>query len=656
MTAVQNALMNEDILVEVFSQLSIFPKTFSLDRYLTTAPHQDTDSEASSTIACRRKTLANAALTCRAFAGPASDELWASPPKGIYALLNLFQWSIVQMKQPRGHSHHGGDSVTTYCLGGALDASEWASFARCAARVRELWCNTVANSVRLPFIVEPAVFVELYSRSEGQNLFPRLVSVLWGGSRDIPGNIQLLRMLAQPSVTCLVQGLFPALGKKAYRALGSRNPHHDINLVVESCPRLQHVLVETPLTLEQTLPFARCSMLQRIHLKSSTVHPILLHRLAHLPRLEELRVHSVSLGPPESLGERAGSRVKPRRPTKFSALRRFIIGSISYDPRSQDISDFCSDILSEGLSSSDIDEVQLGSHEDIVRFVDVVYSTPFASSLRRLSLHLRCSAWENGRPDVAFSVMAAPLLNLSGLEEVSIFVHNAYLGIADDDLTCITCAWPRITSLHLDSSLLYNYEGYALPHPPRGVPHPVRPSLHAIICMALWCRQLGALGICAGDVSDADVLAAEELAVGNTAPQTQLTQLVLMGRDGMRQPGMFDIEPMRSSWSVSDIDRLANALLRVFPNLEGDGVLKPGERYGAYRPRWWNYLWKGSQAYQLGLRLDSIQAESRPERTPWQSSEALMAYIPPNLRYSHPFDRRHVVHLTPSSFSRFLKQ
>ena len=100
-----NALEIEDILVEIFRQLSLVqnPPTISSARpheywapginrkvqasYV--AENDENESYEDPETTARRKTLYSLARTCKMFSDPALDQLWAAPAGGLYTVLGL---------------------------------------------------------------------------------------------------------------------------------------------------------------------------------------------------------------------------------------------------------------------------------------------------------------------------------------------------------------------------------------------------------------------------------------------------------------------------------------------------------------------------------------------------------------------------------------
>ena len=81
-----SSFLNTDVLKEVFSHLPLLPEDPADFRRL------DADKD----VRANRNTLVSAALTCQAFAQPASETLWAVLHKGFFHILaqfTSFDWS-----------------------------------------------------------------------------------------------------------------------------------------------------------------------------------------------------------------------------------------------------------------------------------------------------------------------------------------------------------------------------------------------------------------------------------------------------------------------------------------------------------------------------------------------------------------------------------
>ncbi|KAI0762991.1 hypothetical protein C8Q74DRAFT_1293017 [Fomes fomentarius] len=89
--SVHRFLTNIDVLYAVFAHLDLFPIPLTAT---------DLGSDRLATVegdsALIRRTLANAALTCRAFSGPASKTLWTCLHLhvGLWPLLKLFEQDV----------------------------------------------------------------------------------------------------------------------------------------------------------------------------------------------------------------------------------------------------------------------------------------------------------------------------------------------------------------------------------------------------------------------------------------------------------------------------------------------------------------------------------------------------------------------------------
>ncbi|KAH9911053.1 uncharacterized protein BXZ73DRAFT_108268 [Epithele typhae] len=238
------------------------------------------------------------------------------------------------------------------------------------------------------------------------------------------------------------------------------------------------------------------------------------------------------------------------------------------------------------------------SHRSDLEAVNVVrhLALPsFGRTLRTLCLlfsyHSTIWDWEQTTSLEPFPARAVlePLLSLGALEDVEVYTRERPLALADADLVRWARAWPRLRRLRV----VYDGDDYPQAHEARAT-DPELPSLLAAADLATACARLEVLVLALADVTEADARALEARARAESGGQGALVQLVPAG-SGTRR------ERMR----IWETERVCGALLRMFPNLEGSGILEDGERrVVAGRTSW-------LQAERRGIRREFDETGAR---------------------------------------------
>ncbi|KAI0753411.1 hypothetical protein C8Q80DRAFT_1351676 [Daedaleopsis nitida] len=152
MALASRSVICTDVTRTIFEFLD--PGCKPLDRGRPTSPLAETQRRMS------RSTLSSAALTCRAFSGPALDILWRVVDHPMH-LLSLFP-SFGQHPKPRDHRFHA-----------TITDAEWLRFREYARRVRIL-TFTQTDHPR----IHPSVWFVLATRCEGEPFLPSLRTLL----------------------------------------------------------------------------------------------------------------------------------------------------------------------------------------------------------------------------------------------------------------------------------------------------------------------------------------------------------------------------------------------------------------------------------------------------------------------------------------------
>ncbi|KAI0335396.1 hypothetical protein GY45DRAFT_1366967 [Cubamyces sp. BRFM 1775] len=594
------ALSNVDIVYSIFAQLSPLPATLAALRrgkeLLETARMPE--------MIQLRATLKHAALTCRAFAGPASDALWSVLPVGFAPLFNAFKnFKVIVEEDPRIIQYgelFGSPYIVHHILEGEIYADDWERWELCARRVR---CFVLAEYIRWQY-EEPFLSILLArARETSRPIFPYLLAFSARESEGLSQRCVLLRALAHSPSLCAVS-FRPQLPGSFLETLVD-----DIAMLLEaqeatgSCLR-QLSIKSANCAAHIVLPLRWFRGLRMVEVSpvSVALYQYLLPQLGALAELETLIVAVDN--DPSSVGRLAGKRMPglDKHPLSedekvafelqggFRALRR-----LSADGIHSEIEELLRKVNSTVLQDVSIFSVQATNH-GVVSLVQPLSSERFSASLRKLYLSLTTEfppiASGADAILIAFAGIVGPLLHLHALEDLKVMSWNRVLSISDEDVRNMATSWPRLRRLSITSDSKNNHRTYEAGD--LYTRHISRPSMAAVVGLAENCRDLVAVKIDVADMSETELEALEaHAATTGTVPQTHFMHFIMAtGQHFMRL-------------SLPDLDRLAVALRRLFPSLEG-----PGESSEDWRTRmrpmkyWWTEKEWWTAAYQLMEKLN----------------------------------------------------
>ncbi|KAI0662698.1 hypothetical protein C8Q70DRAFT_1051313 [Cubamyces menziesii] len=612
------ALSNPDIVHSIFAQLSPLPPTLAAlwrgDELLETVRSPE--------VVLLRTTLKKAALACRAFAGPASDALWSVLHIGFAPLFYTFKGFKIIVEEDPQVSHYGdlfGSPYTVHhvsvliqsCSGpyriltkfvafqvleGEVHADDWERWELCARRVR---CFVYADYLGWQY-EDPFLSILLTrARDITRPIFPNLLAFSARESQGIAQRRVLLRALAHspglsavlfrqhlpgPFLGTLVDDI--AMLLEGQEATGSCLRH----LSIKSSYQAIHVVLplkwfrrlRTVVVSPASAPLYRYLLPQLGALKElETLVVAIDDDPSSVVRLAEKRMAGLDKYPPG--GDANSDAYKLRG--GFCALRR-----LSVDGMHSDIEELLRKINSTVLQDIAIFSVQ-DTNSDIVALVQPLGAERISTSLRKLYLSLTTEfplvASGADTIHVAFADIFRSLRHLRALENLEVMSWNRVLSISDDDVRDMATSWPLLRRLTITSDSKDNYRTHDMWTP--YAPHISRPSLLAVTSLAEGCRDLISVSMDVADMSDSELETLEtHAAAAGIEPQTRLMHLVVAR----------DEHFMRLS--LPDIDRLAGALRRLFPSLEG-----PGESSNDWRTRmrplkhWWTEEQRQTAAYRL---------------------------------------------------------
>ncbi|PIL23024.1 hypothetical protein GSI_14331 [Ganoderma sinense ZZ0214-1] len=595
------ALTNYDILLSIFRQFALVQRPYDVNTNRPNAywgPSHPVlndnifNCERSYTYPMEeeRKTLLSLSLTCKAFSELALSELWSAPYGGLYALLRLFssfthrEASYASWKfESRTYFLH------EYYFSGDLSHDDWTVFRRCATRVRELEYHTYWD-IRIPYRIEGSVFAELFEKSAGQPLFPNLQMLSWQQSSPDEDLNMLARIIAPPTLSVLKLHHPMWLDYKP-----SFVPAHftmdgqpeDLHIFTNGCPMLEHILIDLIFPPHDLYSIANCRRLRSLSVEKVPLE--VLWSLEQLPNLTHLSV--------ELLGEESpvSPHTCPLEPTlaSFYPLRSLSFTNSLPSP----IISFLTRISPIALTSVNLLLVRTRS-DDVPRALRALCSDRFTHTLRVIRLTFECvEAERNGESERChFLSVARPLLSIASLEVLAFSIYTRALVLSDCDVSEMARSWPCIVSL----SVTHDPKYIDPKDRPRDTRYTdlVRPSLSALISLGERCSSLESMKFDPANVSEEELKSLEAHSA-STGPRPTLSQLVPVRSDAL------------DDLAIHDVQRLASALHRIFPNLEGKGVLAKHERR-PLRARLtdWDTGWK-NQADELLRSLDALCAAER---------------------------------------------
>ncbi|KAI0766454.1 hypothetical protein BD413DRAFT_615244 [Trametes elegans] len=605
-----HALANPDVLTNICAQLAISlpPGALGSDDL----PNLVRFGEG----AVARRTLARAALACRAFAEPASAALWSVLHNGLLPLFYpLPGFKVVvegtEVEESPMDELFGGGGVARrvhHEFSGHVSAADWERFAHCARRVRcLLW-----HGRRPPNVHEPPYLPVLQAAAP---LLPGLWGLAFDECAGDPARLAVLRALGTPSLSVVVVRMRHG-GVSAF----SRYLPRDLEALAETSGRVRRLdLVSSYEPTRHLCSLARFGELRTLNvgLVSHGLYQEVIRDSAGLAYLEELRIAT-----PDSAADDDGGvpvnafqnsrRPKGRRPARFATLKTLSVAGTH--------SEVCE--LLSSIESPSLSHVSISITEEDVELVSsmlgMMCNTTYTASVQQFILTIDTKLILDTVPDgvqprpVAFSAMFSPLLSLPALEAVELTIFNRVLSLSDADVAHIGDAWhARLRRLVLHSHVRD-------PDPDSGsfaralrVPAGLAcPSLSALASLASRCRALGELRVDGvADVSGEELGALEARADAAAAPgrpetgrarqdsgdvdggQTRFAHFVLAspGDHCMR----LSLPPGEDA-----VSRVARALRRLFPSLVGPGE---GGRGSGRRPN--RYQWTEAQRRTDAFRL-----------------------------------------------------
>ncbi|KAI0762988.1 hypothetical protein C8Q74DRAFT_191976 [Fomes fomentarius] len=537
-------LMNIDVIHAVFHHLDLFPHPITEFKHLVGVTDE---------AVVARRTLASAALTCRAFSEPASKTLWTCLHQGLSPLLKTFSC----FKQ----TDASDDQDPSYELDDAISATEWEQFDRLASRVRYL---DLGHPPSWPSLVDALI---KRCQTKGEALLPNLRVLRWSESAGDTHKLQLLRALCSAPSLSLVSIMHDPRQHEF-----NTNVAQDLAVITETRPDLAHFSSIDYLYLRPNIP-----ILSLRSLRSLQVGPADEASFCQIGTFTYLTDLSTTV-----LGMHA---VRPRLNKAFPALRRL---KTSGAPAT--LIWMIAQISSPNLTSitADIDA------KDIADILPI--ALPVGQSLEQLHLDILGTYGSGERIEVAFADLAHSILSLRGLEDVRLRLVLRALSLSDADIALIKSAWPRLRRLSL-SELFFDQS-----QPDFGL-RPSLPSLPALVDLALARPQLETLDVEVASVTEDELVRLESISTGAPELEHPTTALkwLTFARSGYRSRIAFP----------TDIPRLARALHRLFPLVGGLGrPIKDAKGGGITTYYLWSELDVRHDVFRLLDHLDKLN--SRP--------------------------------------------
>ncbi|KAI0747572.1 hypothetical protein C8Q74DRAFT_510671 [Fomes fomentarius] len=418
-------------------------------------------------------TLANAALTCRAFAESASAVLWSAMHTGLIPLLlslsnfKLDSGNADHEKYPTyvraplhdSHSNSNSDSrnppppTPKKITEGGVSPSEWARFEVLARRIRSL---SYVDPVAAKGQIDPTVVHLLVAQYSEGPLLPNLQVLAWIPSGPQLEQQLLLETLCQTQT--LTQLIFPAWKEFLPEAWNGGHCFDDSDMahVARVCPGLRDLVIDLdPVAWADVIPPTFYSSFHG--LRSTRVllsQPNHIRALAMLPHLESLVINTRHSDADNGLhvDHDTGSASTITPPFRgFHALRTLEVQRC-FNPSSASklLLTITSPMLLVVIMSLDLGR---GSPDAFIRFIETVCGLPSAQQLRTLHVarpfarmlsRARQAGW---RWELSFREAAGALLQLHNLRDVILDPTWRIWSITDDDVRAMQQAWPHIRSL-----------------------------------------------------------------------------------------------------------------------------------------------------------------------------------------------------------------
>lgn len=442
----------------------------------------------------------------------------------------------------------------------------------------------------MPYRIDGSVFVKLFEDSAGQPLFPNLQVLSWQRSWPDEDLSMLARIIAPPTLSVLKLHHPMWLDYKprfipAYFKMDGRP--EDLQIFTDAYPMLEHIVIDLIFPSHDLCCISNCR-----HLRSFSVEQVplnVLWPLAQLPSLTHLDV--------ELLGEESSAPLptSPLELAPFSSLTTVTFHSSHALP----VIGFLTHISPIALTSVNLRLVRAHS-DDIPRALRALCSDRLVHTLRVIRVNFECveAGQDSESERCHFLAVARPLLNLPSLDVLAFSVHGRALVLSDNDVSEMARSWPRIVSL----SVTHDPKYIDPKDRPRGTHYSslVRPSLSALVSLAEQCGNLESMKFDPADVSEEELVSLEAHAASAIAvPRATLGQFVPARSDA------FD------RLVIHDVQRLASALHRIFPNLEGKGVIPEHERRPIQARLTDGGTGSDSQADELLRCLDALCAEEK---------------------------------------------
>ncbi|KAH9892678.1 hypothetical protein C8Q73DRAFT_791703 [Cubamyces lactineus] len=581
------ALGNPDILDEIFWHLDPYPEVEGYTRAGVLDAYFPRGGSATRRASPNVRTLASAALACKAFAEPASSVLWASLPKGLRPLLYPL----------RGY---GGAKVwdeDTQDLGSGgieektnkIPANVWDRWEHCARRVRLVAIRDLnADWAQLSSLIP----MSSYIRPANRPLLPNLRTIVLGSAGEGSSSAQLLQALVASSMIrtvsiCTVN----VIRRQEFASAALEDAlSSDLDILARSssASQLRHLLITSPLpfrlvyanSLRHVKAFRR---LQTLHVGFVALdeHLDLLADLAALEALEGLTLRSRQVLDPVDNAQSSWNleSVVPSDSSSLSAMAGFpALRRILLEDEPQRIIHTLRLIRSRTLESVWLTSTQSATTAFPPMLTSLTSRHNIAASLRDLRLTYSIG-WDQSSSETLRAGSTAllyaplgdivgPLTELHALETLWLNVGGKLIRMSDGDVAAMGNAWPRLRSLVIDlptartlpqelQMLLIAYEVNSDESPSY--------TLSSLVRLATNCRSLRHVDISTRphDVSEEELVVIEELATGGSRaaashdPQTEMRYLLPLSSD---QHQWFEI-------SFADVHRLARALRRLFPRL-----------------------------------------------------------------------------------------
>ncbi|KAI0691358.1 hypothetical protein C8T65DRAFT_82940 [Cerioporus squamosus] len=421
----------EDIVREILHHLSVVPERIQDFGNLPPQP-QVHRSRQPDEVTLRRRTLASAARTCKAFSALASEALWAVLPLGHGLLPLIRTFSGIRkgsIAKPNFRARGWRDMEITdyYELEGPISHADWDRLQSLAARVRYLSYDNehprqVYNSV-----------LELVLRryeAHAAPLFPNLRAMEWRSSTGTQPQHRLLKSLL----------LTPLLSIFAFHGT-NHGLMMDMALLAGLHPTLRHLWIHA--VPQEGVPTASLSCFTHlVSLRVPHVSVAFFQRLGGLTSLQDLEI---SLAP-DSLLEESAASVKPFN--GFPALRRFATATTSTAVFPEELLYMLSSVSSSRLTVLDIgvDYSNDNGSGDPSDCLSEVGALLVLRNIQTLLLHAD-DMWHNA--PISLFVLTGPFCTVETLTDVSFSARHNHITISEEDFHRVETAWPRLRVLRV---------------------------------------------------------------------------------------------------------------------------------------------------------------------------------------------------------------